>query len=65
MFKSKSLTLAIAVSLAQLASAQDDATIHSIDEVVVTGVRMDSPLELSTNPKAPRQPLPAAMARIT
>jgi len=60
MFKSKTLTLAIAVSLAQLASAQDDATIHSIDEVVVTGVRMDSPLELSTNPKAPRQPLPAA-----
>lgn len=29
------------------------------EEMVITGVRMDSPLELTTDPKNPRQPLPA------
>lgn len=30
-----------------------------VEEVVITGVRTDAPLLVTTNPKAPRQPLPA------
>lgn len=60
MFKSKTLTVAIISSLTQIALAQDAKSNTSIEEVVVTGVSMDTPLQLSTDPKAPRQPLPAA-----
>lgn len=63
MFKSRTLTLAVLAGLAQIAAASDEPgtkVIKSIEELVVTGVRMDEPLNLSTDPKAPRQPLPAA-----
>ncbi|MDF1766421.1 MAG: TonB-dependent copper receptor [Gammaproteobacteria bacterium] len=59
MYTNKPLAIAIVAAFAQLAanaSAQDSA----LEELVVTGVRMDQPLTLSTDPKAPRQPLPAA-----
>lgn len=32
---------------------------HAIEEIVITAVRMENPLTLVTDPKAPRQPLPA------
>lgn len=31
-----------------------------MEEIVVTGVRMEVPLNMTTDPKAPRQPLPAS-----
>lgn len=60
MFKTNALTLAVLAGLSQMAMAADEPSRSSVEEVVVTGVRMDEPLNLSTDPKAPRQPLPAA-----
>ena len=53
----KRLPLAIAVSMAipALALAQE----ARLDSVVVTAPTMDMPLTVTTDPKAPRQPLPA------
>lgn len=34
-------------------------TAHNVEEIVVTGVRTESPLNVTTDPKAPRQPVPA------
>jgi iron complex outermembrane receptor protein len=52
----KPLSLAILAALAQTALSAE----HQHTEVrVITGVRTDAPLHLSTNPKNPRQPLPA------
>lgn len=51
------LTIAIAAHFTGAASAAEH--LHTIEERIVTGVRSDAPLTVSTNPKAPRQPLPA------
>jgi iron complex outermembrane receptor protein len=51
------LTLAILCALSQAAVAAEDKS--EPEELVITGVRMDAPLELTTDPKNPRQPLPA------
>ena len=59
-FKAKPITIAVLAGLSQLTMAADEPVARSVEEVVVTGVRMDQPLNLSTDPKAPRQPLPAA-----
>lgn len=48
---------ALAGSGAQIVLAQDG--VQTIEEMIVTGVRMDSPLNITTDPKTPRQPLPA------
>jgi len=60
MFLRKTLTASIALVIGQTALAADQPrTIKSIEELVITGVRMESPLTISTDPKKPRQPLPA------
>jgi iron complex outermembrane recepter protein len=46
-----------AVTLSQTVFAEDDA--QSLNEVVVTAPKMQEPLKVETNPKAPRQPVPA------
>jgi iron complex outermembrane receptor protein len=51
------LTLAILSALSQAVTAQEVQ--GELEELVITGVRMDAPLELTTDPKNPRQPLPA------
>ena len=51
------LTIAILTALAGTASASEAPA--KVEEMVVTGVRTDAPLNVSTNPKAPRQPVPA------
>jgi outer membrane receptor protein involved in Fe transport len=51
------LTIAILTALAGTASASEAPA--NVEEMVVTGVRTDAPLNVSTNPKAPRQPVPA------
>lgn len=52
----KALPLAIAALLTQTAFAGDS---QPIDEMVVTTVRMSEPLVVNTDPRQPRQPLPA------
>ncbi len=59
-FRTKALTIAVLAGLAQSGLAAEDSGRVSVEELVVTGVRMDTPLNLSTDPKAPRQPLPAS-----
>ncbi|WP_228273670.1 TonB-dependent copper receptor [Rhodocyclus tenuis] len=53
----------IAASLAAIpclsAIAAEDQNAAPLDEVVVTAPRMEQPLKVVTDPKAPRQPLPA------
>jgi iron complex outermembrane receptor protein len=46
----------LAVAVSQAVYAADEAT---LDEVVVTAPKMQEPLKVETNPKAPRQPVPA------
>ncbi|MGD9871233.1 MAG: TonB-dependent copper receptor [Thauera sp.] len=53
----KRLPLAVAVSMAIPALAQAQET--RLDSVVVTAPAMQAPLTVTTDPKAPRQPLPA------
>lgn len=53
----KRLPLAVAVSMAIPVLAQAQET--RLDSVVVTAPTMDMPLTVTTDPKAPRQPLPA------
>ncbi len=50
------LPLAVAISMAFPAFSADAAT---LDPVVVTATAIDAPLTVTTDPKAPRQPLPA------
>ena len=57
MFTNKPLALAVVAGLSQIATSAY-AQNSVLEELVVTGVRMDQPLTLSTDPKAPRQPLP-------
>lgn len=51
------LPLAIAISMAFPALAAADG--ETLDTVVVTATAIDAPLTVTTDPKAPRQPLPA------
>lgn len=51
------LGIAIAFALADMAMAEDTT---QLDEVVVTAPAMSDPLTVVTDPKAPRQPVPAA-----
>lgn len=46
----------LAVAVSQAVYAADEVT---LDEVVVTAPKMQEPLKVETNPKAPRQPVPA------
>ena len=50
-------TLSLLAVAMQSVSAADDAQV--LDEVVVTAPRMVEPLKVETDPKAPRQPVPA------
>lgn len=59
MHRIKSLTIAVSAASALAAGAAAQTHDAHREEVVVTGVRSDAPLHLSTNPRNPRQPLPA------
>ena len=54
----KALVVAILSASASTVSMASEAP-STVEEMVVTGVRTDAPLNVSTNPKAPRQPVPA------
>ncbi len=60
-FKKNSLSLAIFFTLAAPVYGDNASSYHSVEpeEMIITGVRVDNPLSLETDPKAPRQPLPA------
>lgn len=63
MLQRTALSTAVLLALSPLAQAQHDHA-HTVSErevetLVVTGVRTDTPLQLVTDPKRPRQPLPA------
>ncbi|MBI5429150.1 MAG: TonB-dependent copper receptor [Nitrosomonadales bacterium] len=47
----------LAIAISQPVSAADDA--RMLDEVVVTAPAMEEPLEVTTDPRKPRQPAPA------
>ncbi|MDD5056294.1 MAG: TonB-dependent copper receptor [Sideroxydans sp.] len=49
-------TVAVALAMSSLAHAADTTT---LDEVVVTAPQSSEPLTVQTNPKKPRQPVPA------
>lgn len=55
----KPIAVAIAVALPALwqTAAAENATV--LDEMVITAPRMEEPLKIVTDPKQPRQPLPA------
>jgi len=53
----KTLSCAAALALPALALAEGETTL--LDEVVVTAPAMSEPLTVVTDPKAPRQPVPA------
>jgi len=55
-FSRSPIALAVALALPLLAQAQES---RLLDEMVVTAPRMDEPLKIVTDPKQPRQPLPA------
>lgn len=61
MFRLSTLTLAVLAAGLQTASAQVDHLHHhdAAEEMVITGVRTDVPLTVATDPRRPRQPLPA------
>lgn len=56
-FKLKTSVIAVALTLSPLSFAADQSL--AIDEVVVTAPHNIAPLTVSTDPKAPRQPVPA------
>jgi iron complex outermembrane recepter protein len=59
-FTQKTLCLAISTLIVLPAYAADEKEkTKSLEEVVITGVSMETPLSVETDPKAPRQPLPA------
>src|SRR5690554_3289618 len=51
-------SLALAISLALLPAALAHAE-EAAEELIITGVRTHTPLQLITDPKRPRQPMPA------
>ncbi|PKM42937.1 MAG: TonB-dependent copper receptor [Gammaproteobacteria bacterium HGW-Gammaproteobacteria-1] len=53
------LTVAILCAIHQNALAQDEADSANLGSMVVTAPAMEEPLTVVTDPKAPRQPLPA------
>lgn len=53
------LTVAILCAIHQNALAQDEADTANLGSMVVTAPAMEEPLTVVTDPKAPRQPLPA------
>lgn len=59
--RQKLLVASITALLSHAATAQEQATADAgvIDEMVVTTVRMSEPLLVETDPRKPRQPLPA------
>ena len=61
MFKKKTLSLAIMCTMAAFAHADDnqDPGLGEPTEMVITGVHMEHPLSVETDPRVPRQPLPA------
>lgn len=56
--RSKQSRLLVLALLPALAAAQTEG-VATLDAVVVTASPLDDPLTVTTNPKAPRQPLPA------
>lgn len=56
------LALACAALFVPLAQAQDSAPTHTLDEVLVTAVHDHSAVQVVTDPKIPRQPVPASDA---
>ena len=56
------LALACAALFVPLAQAQDSAPTHTLDEVLVTAVHDHSAVQVVTDPKIPRQPIPASDA---
>ena len=52
----RALAAALSLIMAQFACANDN---QLREEIVVAGARMNEPLTVVTDPKAPRQPLPA------
>ncbi len=54
--KLKLSVVAVALTMGNLAQAAETAT---LDEVVVTAPQSTEPLTVRTNPKKPRQPVPA------
>jgi iron complex outermembrane recepter protein len=57
------LAVAVLLAVPLLASAAQppgEATASTLDRVVVIGVRPDSPLTFETDPRLPRQPVPAS-----
>lgn len=56
-YRLKPMALAIAAALPLIAAAQETTTV--LDEMVVTAPRMEEPLRVVTDPKQPRQPMPA------
>jgi iron complex outermembrane recepter protein len=57
-FAVSSLALAVALAI-PAARADDNTAAPTLDDVVVTAPRPSEPLVVVTNPKAPRQPVPA------
>lgn len=55
-FKIKTSVVAVALAMSTLAHAEQNLV---IDEVVVTAPTMDQPLVVKTDPRKPRQPVPA------
>lgn len=47
----------LAIAISQAVFATED--VQMLDEIVVTASKMQEPLKVETNPKAPRQPIPA------
>ncbi len=60
--KTTPLALACAALFAPLAYAQEGAPAKTLDEVLVTAVHDQSAVQVVTDPKIPRQPIPASDA---
>ena len=60
--KNTPLALACAALFTPLVYAQDSAPTKTLDEVVVTAIHDESAVQVVTDPKIPRQPIPASDA---
>ena len=60
--KNTALALACAALFTPLVYAQDSAPTKTLDEVVVTAIHDQSAVQVVTDPKIPRQPVPASDA---
>ena len=60
--KNTPLALACAALFTPLVYAQDSAPTTTLDEVVVTAIHDQSAVQVVTDPKIPRQPVPASDA---